>query len=62
MPERRFVVEFTTEDVMHLRFVTERGTVVEFAVQYEANIDGIWYRVLRYDSAHGYPHRDVLDA
>jgi len=61
VPERGFVVEFTVANVMHLRFVTERGRVVEFAVQYEANVDGVWYRVMRYDSAHGYPHRDVLD-
>lgn len=47
---------------MHTRIVTERGRVTDFAVQYEANIGGVWYNVVRYDGAHGYAHRDVLDA
>ena len=36
-------------------------TVTGFTMQYEAVIDGRTYPVVRYDSAHGYPHRDLLD-
>jgi hypothetical protein len=33
---------------------------VEFCVQYETMIAGRWHPVVRYDSAHEEPHRDVL--
>lgn len=62
MPERRYVIEYTGEDEAHYRVVIERGRVIAFAVQYEAYIGEVWYRVVRYDTAHGYAHRDVLDA
>jgi hypothetical protein len=38
----------------------ERGKIVEFCVQYEALIADRWRPVVRYDSAHGEPHRDTL--
>ena len=34
---------------------------MDFTVQYEAVIDGKTYPVVRYDCAHGFAHRDVLD-
>lgn len=53
---------FTAEDHVRVRIVTERGRgVVSFAVQYEITIGGRTAPVVRYDSAHGQPHRDVLD-
>lgn len=36
------------------------GHIVEFRIQYEALISGQWHCVVRYDSVHGRPHRDVL--
>jgi hypothetical protein len=37
-----------------------QGEIVEFRIQYEAFIAGYWHPIVRYDSAHGQPHRDVL--
>ena len=37
-----------------------RGRVAVFRVQYEAYIEGQWRAIVRYDTAHGFPHRDVL--
>jgi hypothetical protein len=42
------------------RHARERGAIVEFRIQYEALIAGQWQCVVRYDSVHGQPHRDVL--
>ena len=39
-----------------------QGAIVEFRIQYEAFIAGHWHPIVRYDSAHGQPHRDVLHA
>jgi hypothetical protein len=35
--------------------------VTAFTVQLETYVDGHWHPVVRYDSAHGHPHRDLLD-
>ncbi|MDL1964286.1 MAG: hypothetical protein LWW98_08155 [Deltaproteobacteria bacterium] len=32
-----------------------------FRVQYETKINQIWYPVVRYDTAHGFAHRDLLN-
>jgi len=37
-----------------------RGQIVRFSVQYEAWIENEWCAIVRYDTAHGYPHRDLL--
>ncbi|MDP9364308.1 MAG: hypothetical protein M3Q10_08830 [Chloroflexota bacterium] len=39
---------------------SDRG-IVEFAVQYQIRLEGQERQVLRYDGAHGYAHRDLLD-
>jgi hypothetical protein len=36
------------------------GKVVEFRIQFEALIDGRWRVIVRYDTAHGRPHRDIM--
>lgn len=48
-------------DQYRARARIEHGRVVRYTVQYEARIDGTTYPVVRYDSAHGQPHRDTLD-
>lgn len=37
-----------------------RGRVVHFAVQYETLINGKWHAVVRYDTVHGFAHKDIL--
>lgn len=34
--------------------------VVEFVVQYEIIIQDKWYPVVRYDTTHGFAHKDKL--
>jgi hypothetical protein len=60
--EKSFVVPLGTGDCDRYRLycVVERGQVVVFCVQYEAFINGEWRPVVRYDTAHGFPHRDLL--
>ena len=40
--------------------ISDRGKVVNFTIQYETFIANQWHPVLRYDTAHGQPHRDIL--
>jgi len=58
----RFVVPLQGGPVDRYRHyhALDRRTIKEFTIQYEAEIDGVWREVVRYDSAHGRPHKDVL--
>jgi len=47
-------------DRYRLYCVIAKGQVVVFRVQYEAFIEGKWRPIVRYDTAHGFPHRDLL--
>ncbi len=53
---------FTVDgDAVRVRFARTSGQVTWFVVQYEIYVDDRWHPVVRYDSAHGRPHRDELD-
>jgi hypothetical protein len=41
--------------------ISERRKILFFRVQYETKINEIWYPVVRYDTAHGFAHRDILN-
>lgn len=61
--ERRFEVGLGEPgEVLRFRFSTIRGRVIDFVVQYETVLDGEPVTVVRYDTAHGFPHRDTMDA
>jgi hypothetical protein len=60
MAGKEFVVEITLTDRIRRSHVTERGKVIRFVAQYEALIDQKWVAIVRYDTAHGFAHRDVM--
>lgn len=62
MSETNFVIylDEAQENRYRHRHVWDRDDVTEFRIQYEAFIAGQWHPVLRYDTAHGQPHRDIL--
>jgi hypothetical protein len=43
---------------IHIRF---RSDILSFVVQYETRLEGKWLPVVRYDTEHGYAHRDIMD-
>jgi hypothetical protein len=46
---------------VRFRFTTRGGQVTAFTVQYETTVAGRRVPVVRYDNAHGFAHRDLLD-
>lgn len=38
--------------------IGERRRIVEFSLQLEVEVEGIWRQVIRYDTAHGFAHVD----
>ena len=59
MPKKEWIV-FFREFQLLVRRRTENGEVLSFAIVLLAQHKGHWIDVSRYDTAHGYPHRDVL--
>lgn len=56
-----YVIRLSDEDRYRHSHIREKGAILFFRVQYEALVKGAWLPVVRYDSEHGYAHRDLLD-
>jgi hypothetical protein len=48
------------EDRLRVRAVKEKGIVLSFVVQYEAMVGGQWREIVRYDTHHGFAHKDII--
>jgi hypothetical protein len=51
---------FDEANLARIEFTIERGRILRFVVQLECWYGDDWHPVLRYDTAHGFAHRDVL--
>ena len=62
MSETHFIVPLQGSSTNRYRHhhVFEDGVITDFVIQYEAEIDGKWHEIVRYDTAHDRPHKDVL--
>lgn len=62
MTETHFIVPLQGSSTNRYRHshTWEGSIITSFVIQYEAKIDGEWRAIVRYDTAHGYPHRDIL--
>lgn len=47
-------------NALRVSFDIEQGLVVRFVVQLEGEFDNEWQAIVRYDTAHGFAHCDVL--
>ena len=56
-----YVIRIGIRDRYRHFHVRERGKILFFRVQYETKINNVWYPVVRYDTAHGFAHRDLLN-
>jgi len=59
--ERSFIVMLTPTDRYRHRHLRVNGDVVRFVVQYETRVAEKWLPVVRYDTRHGFAHRDTFD-
>lgn len=60
MPQKRaFEVQPEEQVRYRVQFTTVGWRVTKFVVQLEVQIDSEWRPVVRYNSAHGRPHRDL---
>ena len=56
---RRF---FDNDNALRVRFDVDQGEVLSFVVQLESWIGNKWKAIVRYDTAHGFAHRDKMHA
>lgn len=54
-----YVKLLNPENSIRIRFGTEYGRIIRFTVQLECQFDE-WTPVLRYDTAHGFAHYDII--
>ena len=59
--EVRFTVMLTPDDRYRHHHVRFKNDVLSFVVQYETKVEEKWLPVVRYDTRHGFAHRDLLD-
>lgn len=55
-----FVNKYGSNDRHRRRHLADKGWILKFTVQFETKIGDHWYPVVRYDTAHGYVHRDLM--
>jgi len=61
--EKTFFIYLSFGARIRVRIIRERRKVVDFVVQLEVEAEpGEWKAVVRYNYAHGFPHRDVVYA
>jgi len=58
--EKSYLQMLDVKERIRVRFKKDRGRIVEFIVQYETLLRDEWTVIVRYDTAHGQPHTDVL--
>ncbi len=51
----------TDEDRKRHEHIREKDEVKGFVVQYETKVNDKWMPVVRYDTAHGYAHKDLIN-
>ena len=58
------IVEYVTplgiDGRRRTRHVRIGSKIIEFVVQYEIKINNEWYPIVRYDTSHGFAHKDRL--
>jgi hypothetical protein len=58
--EYLFYLSGEKADRLRVEVYKEKSQILEFVVQYEAQILNNWYAIIRYDTRHGFAHRDLM--
>ena len=61
MPKRYFTIELGEGIQVHVYFETLNGLVVSYVVKLLFWVGAEYSEIIRFDSAHGCPHKDILD-
>jgi len=59
--EKKFIVMLTPKDRYRHSHIRFKGEVPSFVVQDETILEGKWLPGVRYDTEHGFAHRDTFE-
>jgi len=59
LKQERWSNRLTHQDRVEVTISKGKGNIIDFSVQYLAEIHGEWYAIIRFDTAHGSPHMDI---
>ncbi len=59
--EVEYLIRLGATDRYRHKHIRERKKIVYFRIQLETMIVSNWYPVVRYDTSHGFAHRDLLN-
>lgn len=59
--EVEYLIRLGDTDRYRHKHIRQRGKIVFFSVQFETKLADKWYPVVRYDTSHGFAHRDLID-
>lgn len=59
--EIEYAIRLGSADRYRHKHIRERGKILYFSVQFETKIADKWYPVVRYDTSHGFAHRDLIN-
>lgn len=60
MNNSEYFLDIAQGVIAYVYFRTEKGEVKEFVVKLLCESDGKYHEILRYDSGHECPHKDIL--
>jgi hypothetical protein len=61
MVKKTYIFMLSDKDRKRHEHMIEKGKVTGFVVQYETLFDDKWVPIVRYDTAHGYAHKDLMN-
>jgi hypothetical protein len=61
MKKKTYIFMLSDEDRKRHEHVIDKGKILGFVVQYEILFENKWVPVVRYDTAHGYAHKDLIN-
>ncbi len=59
--EKEYFLEISTGTIIYVCFKSKKGTIEEFVVKLITLFEDKWHEVIRYDSGHNCPHKDILN-
>ena len=59
--DKEYFLEIEEGTIVYVYFKTIKGEVTDFVVKLLSMFDDEWHEILRYDSGHDCPHKDILD-
>jgi len=61
MPKRFFKIRLSEDSEIQVFIETASGLIIGFVVKLVLKSNGAQYEVIRFDSGHNCPHKDILD-